>query len=346
MTGIRQLASRLDISIGTVSRALNDRPGVNAETRARVLQMADEIGYFANASGRSLRRGSTGAIGVVIETGSPSALGGDNFFFALLDAMQEVLTEQDYDLVLLPTRHAADPLDSFRRMIRRGMVDAIVLTATRRNDPRIELLLGSKVPFLTLGRSETPGDYSWIDLDFERVARTSVDRLVALGHRRIAVVTPTGDANLAFLYADAAVRALAEHGIDGPPDLILRAEPSEGGGVMVARDLLTRPERPTAIMCCSEPMTTGLYSEFLQAGLRIGRDMSVIGFRDNPHCRYLSPAPTCFALALDELGQHVANAIASIAAKDRTAAPRIRTIWPMEFRETASIGPPRSPDRS
>ena len=278
---------------------------------------------------------------MVIETGTPSNLGGNNFFFALLDAMQEVLTEQGYDLVLLPTRHAADPLDSFRRMVRRGMVDAIVLTATRRDDPRIELLQNSKLPFLTLGRSRTPGDYSWIDLDFETLARTSVDRLVSLGHRSIAVVAPAGDANLAFLYAEAAASALADHGLASPPDLMLWAEPSEAGGVMIAQDLISRSNRPTAVMSCSEPMVTGLYTGLLQAGLRIGHDISVIGFRENPQCRYLSPPPTCFGLALDELGRHVADAIASIAAaKDRKAAPRIHTIWPMEFRETVSIGVP------
>ena len=340
MTGIRQLAKRLDISIGTVSRALNDRPGVNAETRARVLQMAEEVGYFANASGRSLRRGSTSTIGVVIETGSPSALGGDNFFFALLDAMQEVLPEQGYDLVLLPTRHAADPLDSFRRIIRRGMVDAIVLTATRRNDPRIELLLSAKVPFLTLGRSQVAGDYSWIDLDFEGVARTSVNRLADLGHQHIALVAPDGDANLASLYVDAASRAFADRGLDYTPDLVIRAEPSEAGGVRVAQNVLSRSGRPTAIMSCSEPMTTGLYTGLLQAGLRIGQDISVIGFRENPQCRYLSPPPSCFGLAIDELGRHVASAITSIvAAKALGTASHIRTIWPMEFKETASIGP-------
>jgi DNA-binding LacI/PurR family transcriptional regulator len=347
MTGIRQLAKQLEVSIGTVSRALNGRPGVNPETRARVLQMAEEVGYFANASGRSLRRGTTNTIGVVIETGSPSALGGDNFFFALLDAMQEVMTGQGYDLVLLPTRHAADPLDSFRRLIRRGMVDAIVLTATRRQDPRIDLLLASKLPFLTLGRSETPGDYSWVDLDFERAARVSVDRLAELGHQRIAAVAPSGDANLAVLYLETAARAVAAHGLACPPGWLLRAEPSEAGGISVAQELLARADRPTAVMTCSEAMVAGLYTGVSQAGLRVGQDVSVIGFRDNPHSRHLAPFPSCFGLALDDLGRHVANAITSIAAAtDRKSAPRVRTVWPLEFHETRSIGPPaRSVER-
>lgn len=339
MTGIRQLAERLDVSIGTVSRALNDRPGVNAETRAKVLRAAEELGYVANAPARSLRRGATSTIGLVIETGSPAALEGDNFFLALADAMQDPMSERGYDLVLLPTRHAADPQDALRRTIRRGTVDALVLTATRRHDPRIELLLQAQLPFLALGRSETPGSYSWIDLDFEGVARVSVDELVRLGHRRIAIGAPTGDANLSHLYVRAAMRALADHGL-APEAAVFWITGSEPGGVDLLQRILKLQDRPSAVITCSEPVVTGLYSALAQAGLQPGRDLSVIGCRDNPQRRYLSPPPSCFEVGLDGLGMAVAQAVTDIAARKAPGAPPPqRIIWPMRFRATGSIGP-------
>lgn len=338
MAGIRQLAERLDVSIGTVSRALNDRPGVNAETRAKVLRAAEELGYVANTSARSLRRGATSTIGLVLETGSPAALEGDNFFLTLADAMQDVLSERGYDLVLLPTRHAADSQDALRRIIRRGIVDAIVLTATRRHDPRIELLLEAQIPFLTLGRSETPGSYSWIDLDFEGVARASVDELVRLGHHRIAIGAPTGDANLSHLYVRAAMQALTDHGL-APEAAVFWIAGSEPGGVDLAGQILKLKDRPSAIITCSEPVVTGLYSALAHAGLRPGQDLSVIGFRDNPQRRYLSPPPSCFELALDRLGVAIAEAITEVAtSKVPSASPPLRLTWPMQFRVTGSIG--------
>jgi DNA-binding LacI/PurR family transcriptional regulator len=133
--GIRWLAERLEVSIGTVSRALNDRPGVHPDTKARVLRAASEWGYVANAPARSLRRGTTSTIGLVIETDNAAAREGDNFFLAIADAMQDVLARKGYDLVLLPTRRSGQPLDMLQHIVRRGTVDALILTATRGTIP-------------------------------------------------------------------------------------------------------------------------------------------------------------------------------------------------------------------
>ena len=138
---------------GTVSRALNNRAGVNAETRSRVLKAAIEIGYVANQSGRNLRRGATNTIGFVIETGNPANQEGGAFFYIILDEMNLYLAARGYDLVILPCHSADDPAE----FLARATVDALVLTATRRQDRRIELLTRSVLPFITLGRSETGG---------------------------------------------------------------------------------------------------------------------------------------------------------------------------------------------
>jgi DNA-binding LacI/PurR family transcriptional regulator len=340
VTSIKALAQRLDVSIGTVSRALNDRPGVNAETRARVLRAAEEVGYIANASGRSLRRGATNAIGLVIETGNPYALDGDNFFIALADAMQGAMARRGYDLLILPCHRAGDPLDFLRRVVRRGVVDGVVVSATRRRDPRIELLLGSRLPFLSLGRSETAGDAPWVDLDFEGLARTSVERLAALGHRRIAVAVPEGDANLSHVYRQAASRALERHGLPEDLELMVEVPSGEQGGLEAAQRLLLVPDRPTAVMTCCEPMILGLYAALAREGRRPGRDLSVIGFRNNPQLRYLDPPPSCFSLALDALGTTVADTIVDVVEAGRLHKPvSSRLIWPMDFLGTASIRP-------
>lgn len=113
MKGIHQLAKHLDISIGTVSRALNGRPDVNAETRRRVLEAAEELGYVANQSGRSLRKGSTNVIGLMIESGKDNADNSDNFFFGVMDGLQTVFARHNLDLVLLPCPADEDPWNIF-----------------------------------------------------------------------------------------------------------------------------------------------------------------------------------------------------------------------------------------
>lgn len=340
MIDIRRLADHLNISIGTVSRALNNRPGVHPETRARVLQAATELGYVANASGRSLRRGATNTIGFVIETGSPANQAGDNFFYIVTDAMHEYLAERGYDLVILPCHSADDPVEYLARLVARGIVDALVITATRVQDQRIALLAKSVMPFLTLGRSETAGEYPWIDLDFEGVAQRSVVELAALGHRRIAVALPDNDANLGHPYRAGYLAGMQAAGLPVDPALILRVATSEEGGYDFGRQIAAMNPRPSAALLCSEATTVGLYGALRNAGLSPGTDVSVIAFRENPQLRFLHPAPACFRADLPQLGRDMARAVLNLLDEKAEDARRQHLIWPMEFVPGASVCPP------
>lgn len=338
MTGIRALADRLDISIGTVSRALNDKPGVHPETRAKVIRMAQEIGYVSSAAGRNLRKGRTNTVGLMIGTG-PTALAGDNFFMALTDAMQRVLLEDEIDLVLLPVHSAMDPVAFLRRTLQRGGLDAIILTATQVDDPRITLMQDYALPFMTLGRSATAGDYLWMDLDFDKGAKESVQRLAALGHRRIAVCVPSGAANLARIYHDGWREMMLACGLPVTSDLYFDDDGTEEGGARVAARLIAQDNRPTAIIMCSEPMISGFCGGLLRAGLRPGADISVIGFRQSPLLRHLAPPVSCFDMDMDVLGEAMARAIHALA-DGRDPRPGLSSgLCPLSYVETASVQP-------
>lgn len=161
MIGIKQLAQHLQISIGTVSRALNGRPDVNEETRQRVLEAAKLLGYMPNHSGRSLRQGSTNTIGFMMETSPDTAANNDNFFLGVIDGLQGALARHRLDLILMPCATDEDPHSYLERIAARRLVDAMIITAVQRNDRRIDFLMQAQIPFVTLGRSSieeiTPG---------------------------------------------------------------------------------------------------------------------------------------------------------------------------------------------
>lgn len=323
MMNIRRLADHLDISIGTVSRALNNRPGVHPQTLEKVLKAAAELGYVPNQSGRSLRRGATNTIGFVIETGHPAHQSGDQFFYVVLDAMNLYLAERHYDLVILPCHSADDPVEFLARVIARGTVDALVITATRRFDHRIEMLAKSRLPFLTLGRSETPGNYSWIDLDFEGVARRSVEEAVKLGHKRIAVGLPDNDVALGYHYKDGYLQGLQAAGLPVEEDLIIRMPTSEEGGFRLGQKIAAMENRPSALLLCSEVTVAGVYAALAEAGLELGKDLSLIAFRENPLMRFLSPSPACFRLELEALGTRLGAAVLDLLSdSEKSAAER------------------------
>ena len=192
MKGIAALAHELGISKGTVSRALNGKPDVSDATRRKVQEIARQHGYSPNQSARSLAQGTTREVGFVIELGGADATGIGYFVMGVFDGVQSVLREHGLDLVVLPCPTDQDRYAFLERFVARGVVDGFILAATRRVDPSIEFLQSSGVPFVTFGRSTSGHGYSWVDLDFEGVADAAIDRLVAAGHRRIALTVPDG----------------------------------------------------------------------------------------------------------------------------------------------------------
>lgn len=333
MVGIKRLAEHLNVSIGTVSRALNGRPDVNDETRKRVLEAAAELGYVANQSGRNLRQGNTNAVGFVIESGFDTAGNSDNFFLGVFDGVQQVLARHHLDLLVLPCPGDEDPSQYLQRMVARRAVDAMIVSATHRVDARIDILTKAHLPFIALGRSTSGSDYPWIDLDFEGVANRAIDRLVSHGHRRIAVGLPSNDINLGFVFLDGIKSALKRHKIKFDPSLVIRAASSEQGGYQIAHEVLAMKDPPTAIVLIYELMAIGIYRRLNEAGMVPGRDMAVIGFRESPLARFLNPALTCFRMSLRDLGIALGESLLAAMPAYSHIYPHgvVNRIWPMEL---------------
>jgi DNA-binding LacI/PurR family transcriptional regulator len=336
MKGIRQLAEHLDISIGTVSRALNGKTDVNPRTRQRVLEAAEKLGYVANQSGRSLRKGSTGVIGFMMQTGPEITGQGDTFFMSVFDGVQTVLARHNLDLVALLCSSSEDPDAYLQRTVARGFADAIILSATRRNDARFELLDRQNIPFISLGRSLTDVGQPWIDLDFEGMAETAMERLINAGHTDIGVVWPHGDLNLGYIFIERCREVLARHNLTLRDEYIFRARPNEAGGYAVAQEIAARPTRPTAIALVNETLVTGLYKGLEEAGIKPGKDIAIIG-RHSPHTQFLSPALTGFSLSLHDLGVSLAEGLLSVMPAYKDIYPATyRRVWPMALIEGES----------
>jgi DNA-binding LacI/PurR family transcriptional regulator len=333
MKGIRRLADHLDISIGTVSRALNGKADVNPQTRQRVLEAAEKLGYVANQSGRSLRKGSTGVIGFMMQTGPEITDQGDTFFMSVFDGVQTVLARHDLDLVALLCSSSEDPDAYLQRTVARGFADAIILSATRRSDARFELLDRHKIPFISLGRSLTDVGQPWIDLDFEGMAEITMERFIRAGHKTIGVIWPDGDLNLGYLFIERCRNVLGSYGLSLPDNNIFRAKPNEAGGYAVAKQIAALMSPPTAITLVNETLVTGLYKGLQEAGIRPGKELAIVG-RHSPHTQFLSPALTGFTLSLHDLGVGLAESLLSVmpAYQEIYPSPRCR-IWPMTLLE-------------
>jgi DNA-binding LacI/PurR family transcriptional regulator len=280
-----------------------------------------------------LAQGTTRSVGFMMDLDRETAASSEYFFMGVFDGVQSVLTEHGLDLLVLPRPTKANSLDFLKRYVTRGVFDGMILAATQRLDPRIELLESAGIPFVTLGRSLSGKDYPWIDLDFEGVAHAAVDRFAAAGHRRIAVTVPTGGINFGPLFEAAYRDALARHRIPFDPALVFAAGRNEDAGYGLVDAMAALPDPPTAILLIFETVAIGMYRRLAELGKVPGRDLAIIGFRDEPTVRFLVPSLTGFSAPLHDLGEDLATALlARIAAQsDRPAVP-MRKISALKLR--------------
>ena len=334
--GIRDLAAHLGISIGTVSRALNNRPDVNPETRLRVIEAAQALGYVPQQSGRSLRQGTTHTVGLLWEIPGGREAYGEPFFLSLFGGTQQGLSAGGYDLVVMLDQPAAaaDPLARLRRIVQRREVDALILPWTRAEDSRLDYLAETGIPFVTLGRSLSGGAHPWIDLDFETAGEFAARRFAQAGHQHIAIGLPAEDLMQKRFFLAGYREGLAAGGVAFDPALVAEGAVTPSGGYAIACRLLDQSPRPTAILLIDSSMAVGLYRRLAELGLRCGQDVAVIGgVHDTPVTEFLVPALTCFSLDTAALGRRLAEVL---LARLKGGADRQGELWPLEFLQRQS----------
>lgn len=340
MRGISKLARELGLSTGTISRALNNVPGVHEDTRRRVLEAAQRLGYEPNQAARALALGQTKSIGFMIDLDPDTAANGDNFFMGVFDGVQSVLTPLGLDLLVLPCPSKQHRFAFLDRLVSRRLVDGMILSGTEESDPRIDLLQSKGLPFAALGRSNTETPFAWVDLDFEGVAEAAVDRLVGMGHRRIAITVPFGDLNFGAVFKAAYRKALARHGLPFDPEIVFQSGFGEGEGYFLVDAMLDNPDPVTAAVLIFEAAAIGMYLRLEERGLKPGEDLAIIGFRDEAIVRHLRPRLTRFEVSLHEVGSSLANALMEQINAPGTPSRRLANVKvPMTLISGDSDGP-------
>jgi DNA-binding LacI/PurR family transcriptional regulator len=333
LSSIHDLARHLNISIGTVSRALNGRADVNAETRLRVLEAARELNYAPNQSARRLRHGATHSVAFMLQPSPGDQQYGEPFFIPFLTGLQATLADRGLDLTVVMGAPGDYQQDRLKRIVEARWADAVVLAWTRREDDRIDYLTRVGFPFATLGRSHSGANYPSLDLDFEKAGKEAVDRLVARGHRRIAAVRPSLSLNFGYLFCDGYRKALREHGLPEDESIIAAGLLNEAGGYEATLQLMKLQEPPTAVIYNNDAMALGGCKALVDLGYTLGKDVAIIVIVDTARCRYYSPALTGFRPDLEPLGRRLGEML--LASLPDYAGPegvRIENeVWPLEL---------------
>lgn len=301
---LTDMAKRLGVSVATVSRALSDADGVSPETRARVLRLAEELGYHPNVMAQRLQKQRTDTIGFIIPTFGPRF--SDPFFSELLAGIGNEAAEHEYDLLVSTRPPGPEELETYWRMVRERRVDGILVVRTRHDDPRIAYLLEEEFPFVAFGRADEPADFPYLDVDGKAGMRTLTQHLVAQGHRRIAYVSAPLEITFASERLAGYREVLAEQGLAYDDDLVVTGGLTEESGYAAGRTLLCeRQIPPTAIVAGNDLMALGVMGAARECGFSVGEDLAVAGYDDIPLARLAQPPLTTARQPIYQIGRRI-----------------------------------------
>lgn len=302
---IQALADSLGISISTVSRALNGYTDVSAATRQRVFDAAKAMNYSPHPVAHRLATGKTGAVAIINSARAGNAADGSSA--ALHTGVAQVLREHNYFALSLTLPTGDEEMPELERLLAARLVDGVVLTRTRTHDSRVALLQERKIPFVTHGRTLDNLAHAWVDTDNEGAFEMATQALVAQGHRRIALINAMAHMTFASLRELGFRKALQQAGIAADMCPVHYTELTSAAGQHVAAQLLASERRPTAFLCATDAIALGVMCAAREAGLRVGHDVSVMGYGNSEAGQFTQPPLSTIDHAIVDNGRHVAQ---------------------------------------
>jgi DNA-binding LacI/PurR family transcriptional regulator len=289
---ILDIARAAGVSKGAVSYALNGRPGVSAATRARILALAEELGWVPSSAARALSSARADAVGLVAAR-EPERLATEPYFMRVVAGIEETLAGQGTALLLTTVGDVSTELDTYRRWWAGRRVDGVLVLDMRIDDPRPGLLLELAAPAVILGAQREYQGIPSTRVDDQGAMTRAVSHLAELGHRRIARVSGPRHLEHAALrgrYFVEACRSLL-----GAEQVQVDTNYTARAGLAATRRLLGAPDPPSAIIYDNDLMAVAAVSELTSAGVRVPADLAVLAWDDSPLCELVRPTVTAFS---------------------------------------------------
>ena len=309
---IRDIAKRLNLSHSTVSRIINKRDSkfISPETRERVRQTADELGYRPNYHARSLQTGRANTLGLVLDKPEPQSE--DRFWQSMLTGISTGARVHKYDLLVIGASKDRSEIERGLEYVLEHRVDALVMPGYLGTIHHSDVLKKSDAPIVFAAGGLADSPHPSVDLDSGPGIDAAVDYLGGLGHRRLLWFDVELAANSVAAERRAAFRAAIERRALKGVEAALSSDETinDERTVEFARrrfpDALTKLPGATAVICFNEPTAFGVYAAAADRGLRVPQDLSVIGF-DDIHATVAAPGMTVVSHMLYAIGLKAAE---------------------------------------
>ncbi|MBN9605350.1 MAG: LacI family DNA-binding transcriptional regulator [Actinomycetales bacterium] len=301
---IHDVAEAAGVSIATVSKAVNGRYGVADETARRVFDAVEALNYESSLVARSMRSRRTGVVGVLVPAFEP-------FSTEVLKGVGAALRETDLDLMAYAGAGQPHGAGWERRSLSRlsgTLVDGAILVTPTVVDVAVE------IPVVAIDPHTGPGQLPTVASDNDAGAMLATRHLIELGHRRIAFLAGRGDLLSSQLRERGYRAALREAGIRYDPELVGIGDYSVESSRPTAHQLLSRPDRPTALFAANDLSAIATLGAAAELGIEVPEELSVVGFDDIPEASRTTPPLTTVRQSMQLLGRTAAEMLLALMA--------------------------------
>ena len=321
---LRTIAQTLGVSTATVSLAMRDSRKISSDMRKRVKVALAEAGYVYQRGAAGLRTSRTHTVGVIVNNVS------DPFFSTLLASLEEALSETGRTVFLCNTNESVSRQSDFMQKMLEYNADGVIVSPAIRSTPEdFRFKSGVTPPLVFVSRTIFELDFDHVVNDDFEASVLPMNRLLSLGHRRIAFVG--GDPSVsAFRERLRGYRAALEHAsIDFDGTLVRPGVPTRISGFRAARWIAELEPRPTAAIGYNDAVSLGLSAGLQRVGLFPGRNFALIGHEDVEEASLANPPLSVTTVSRDEMGRRAASAL--IERIERPDAPPQRIVLGTEL---------------
>ena len=319
MANIRSVAEKAGVSVTTVSHVVNKTRFVAPETELRVRQAMQDLNYRPNILARSLRRGETKTIGLILpDSANP-------FFAESARYLEEAAFQQSYSLILCNTNGDLEKERRYTDVLLNKQVDGIIFMAAGDDKQSLLELVNRQFPVVVVDRILDHLEVDAVISDNHLSGYLATRYLLECGHKRIGIICGPSNVNPSAQRVTGYKKALTEANINADPELEVIGDFHPGSGYSGTRQLLQKAH-PTAIFACNDLMAIGALRAIREAGLSVPEDISLIGHDDIEIASYIQPALTTIAQPIERLAE---TAIQFLLERiEKPNIPPRRTILP------------------
>ncbi|RPJ26741.1 MAG: LacI family transcriptional regulator [Chloroflexi bacterium] len=302
-TTIHDVAKKLNISIYTVSRALDGYEDVADQTRELVIKTSNEMGYVPNRAARQLRRQKTETIGFILP--SISKRFNEPFFTEFVSGLGEELSSKNFDLLISNATTDDAERNLYRRWVNSRKVDGFILSRIRRHDWRVNFLSEWGIPFVALGKSQDVVKYPCVHIEASDAYLELVRHIQGNGFSRFAFVGGPNDLMNQIDRLKWFKSALKKSGMEVDRINVVSTDMSSTGGYEAAQTLLSGSAPPDAILSVNDETALGVLHAAHEQGLIVGKDIAVAGFDGIQDSHHTEPALTTLEIPIAQIARQL-----------------------------------------